>query len=231
MKIGSVAVPAAAAIVIVLLGIGVGLVIAGAAMASQPAEEDPATATPTATPSPARPWFPDPPAKLQLVEGSTITARPLAEAQGSGAVYTWQDGDATLRVVVQTDLVVQDISGNTTDDEIVAKDASGSIVRKQAEHGGDARPVFRSESGGGLMTLPGGVLLALDPGWDEGAVERFFSRNGIPPDDRSALGFIQNGFMVTTEPGFPSLELANDLASQEGVMLSSPNWWTELEAR
>ncbi|MCY4581710.1 MAG: hypothetical protein OXE50_02755 [Chloroflexi bacterium] len=231
MKLGSVAVPTAAAIVILLLGLGVGLVVAGAVMASEPAEEDPAKATPTATPSPPRPQLPDPPAKLQLVEGSTITALPLAQAQNDGATYTWRDGDATLKVVAQTDLVAQDIRDNTADDEIVGRDASGSIVRRQAENGGDARPVFRPESGGGLMTLPGGVLLALDPAWDEGAVERFFSRNDILPDERSALGSIQNGFLVTTEPGFPSLELANALASQEGVMISSPNWWTELEAK
>ena len=29
------------------------------------------------------------------------------------------------------------------------------------------------------MTLPGGVLLVLDPGWDETRINRFFSANAI----------------------------------------------------
>ena len=111
---------------------------------------------------------------------------------------------------------------------MVAKAGGDSIVQKQAKHGQDARPVFRSESGGELMTLPGGVLLALDPEWDQARVETFFSQNGISADRTSELGFIENGFLVKTGPGFPSLELANALAGQDGVLVSSPNWWREV---
>ena len=81
------------------------------------------------------------------------------------------------------------------------------------------------------MTLPGGVLLALDPEWDKAQVDRFFSDNNISPEQVSELGFIPNGFLVETEAGFPSLDLANSLASQDGVELSSPNWWSEVEAK
>ena len=45
------------------------------------------------------------------------------------------------------------------------------------------------------------------------------------------MGFIENGFVVKTEPGFPSLELANELAARDGVLISSPNWWREVEAK
>ena len=81
------------------------------------------------------------------------------------------------------------------------------------------------------MTLPGGVLLALDPAWDDAQVEGFFSNNEIPAERVSELGFLRNGFLIETEPGFPSLELANALAGQEGVLISSPNWRTEVEAK
>ena len=40
-----------------------------------------------------------------------------------------------------------------------------------------------------------------------------------------------NGFLVETEPGFPSLELANALAAQAGVWVSSPNWWSDRVAK
>ena len=113
-----------------------------------------------------------------------------------------------MRVVLQTDLVVQKTETNEPGDVLVVRVGAHSIIRNKAGRGTDAGPVFRSESGGGLMTLPGGILLALDPEWDRDAVEGFFSRIGISKDRTSELGFLANGFLVETEPGFPSLELA-----------------------
>ena len=148
-----------------------------------------------------------------------------------GQSYTWEDGNRTLNVLLQDDLVVQKTSENKLDDVVVVKGLADSIVEKQAKHGSDALPVFKSESGGGLMTLPGGVLLALDPDWDESQVEDFFSDNGISADQVSELDFIPNGFVVETDAGFPSLDLANELAAQDGVAISSPNWSREVETK
>ena len=148
-----------------------------------------------------------------------------------GEVYTWQDGDRTMRAVLQEDLSVQDQSAVTSDDEVVAGMGKNSIVRKRYKESVNAGPVFKSESGGGLMTLPGGVMLALDPEWDQAAVDKFFAGNDIPADQITPLEWLDNGFFVETEPGFPSLDLANSLAAQEGVAVSSPNWWRELEAK
>ncbi len=147
---------------------------------------------------------------------------------GQGAVYTYEDGDRTIRVILQGDLVVQETGADTPSDGAVRRTAGGNIVRKQSGQGGADLPVFRSASGGALMTLPGGVLLALDPEWDRAAVNGFFARNNISKGRISDLDYIPNGFFVRTEPGFPSLELANALAAQKGVLLSSPNWWREV---
>ena len=117
-----------------------------------------------------------------------------------------------------------------SEDGVAKKGELDSITRKQSGPG-DGQPVFRSESGGELMTLPGGIMLALDPEWDQDAVEKFFSRNGISLERTSELDFLDNGFFVETEPGFPSLELANDLAGQEGVIISSPNWAREVDLK
>ena len=238
MKLGRLAIPTIAIAAIVLSGgAAAGLVAARAVLASESvATPTPApTVGPPAAPTPAPIKLPDPPDKLQptapSTERSTTWTRSEPAAPGQGTAYTWEDGDRTLKVVLQDDLVVQKTANNTPTDEVVAKGATDSIVRKQAKHGQDTRPVFRSESGGGLMTLPGGVLLALDPGWDQDAVDKFFSSNNIPADHRSELEFIPNGFLVTTDPGFPSLKLANGLAAQDGVVISSPNWSREVEAK
>ena len=81
------------------------------------------------------------------------------------------------------------------------------------------------------MALPGGVVLVLDEEWSQSRIEEFFSENNILAHLWSALEFLDNGFLVQTEPGLPSLELANELAAQEGVVISSPNWWREVETR
>ena len=145
-----------------------------------------------------------------------------------GQTYTWEDGDRTLTVQLQTDLVVQKSADSSAGDIVAANVGEGSVVKRDAgaQAKSDDQPVFRSESGR-LMTLPGGVLLVLDPEWSQAQVNSFFSANGIKLDRVSELDYVDNGFLVETEPGFPSLELANTLAALEGVAVSSPNWSRE----
>ena len=78
------------------------------------------------------------------------------------------------------------------------------------------------------MTLPGGVLLAFDKTWSRAETDAFFQRNAIEPDRVSEMAYIANGFFVETEPGFPSLDLANSLAALDGVRASIPNWRQDL---
>ena len=145
--------------------------------------------------------------------------------------YTWHDGDRLVRVRLQADLVAQPSSANTNDDVVARDDGETSVVWKQPRHEvAETDPVFRSQ-GGDLMTLPGGVLLMLDAAWDQTRVNRFFSDNGIDSSGVQRRDFAVNGFLVETEPGFPSLNLANRLAGQEGVLISSPNWRTEVSLR
>ena len=146
-------------------------------------------------------------------------------------VYTFEDGDRTVRVILQGDLVVSETGADTPTDDVARRAARGNIVRRRFGQRAADLPVFRSASGGALMTLPGGVLLALDPEWDETGVNGFFARNNISRARISELDYIPNGFLVRTEPGFPSLELANALATQKGVVVSSPNWWREAGTR
>ena len=187
---------------------------------------------PTAAPEPELVAMPEPEPKANP---ETQMARPSEgdhsglEGDSPGTVYTWQDGDRTLRVVLEPRQAVHETVADTTEDGEVEKGASDNVVPERSVPGGDGQPVFRSESGGELMTLPGGIILALDPEWDQHTVEGFLSRNGIALDRTSELDFLPNGFFVETEPGFPSLELANTLADQDGVILSSPNWSREVE--
>ena len=235
MKLERNLIPILAIAAILLLAVpAVGMVV-GMALASEPGDDSSAsTGEPELPPLelpplPEKQYHPaDSPPKQPPIAGSR------ADWDGStdqGKVHTYEDGDRTIRVVLQDDLVLQKNSAVTPSDSVVVKGSTQSIIRKGSDGGQDNLPVFRSESGGGLMTLPGGVLLALDPEWEKAQVDKFFSDNGISPEQVSELGFIPNGFLVETEAGFPSLDLANSLASQDGVEISSPNWWSEVEAK
>ena len=153
------------------------------------------------------------------------------DASTQGQEYTWSNGDRVERVRLQLDLVAQPTSLNTNDDIVARDDGESSIVQRQPRHEDmDTEPVFRSQVGD-LMTLPGGVLLALDAAWDDARVTRFFSDNGIDASRVQGRDFAVNAFLVETEPGLPSLNLANRLAGQEGALISSPNWRTEVSLR
>ena len=168
-----------------------------------------------------------------VVELSSLTTAGTEDSSGkgsaSGSVYTWQDGDRTQNVVLQNDLVAQSKSDITSQDVIVAEMGVYSIVEAEYKQGSGVQPVFKSESGGGLMTLPGGMMLVLDPEWDQTTVDKFLQGSGINLDQVSELDFLDNAFFVQTDPGFPSLELANELADEDGVIVSSPNWQQQYE--
>ncbi len=152
---------------------------------------------------------------------------PGATGPVEGESYAWQDGDRTMTVKLHTDLVVEKESGGLPRDAVSANEGGTNVVRgAEGQSKSDTLPVFRSESGA-LMTLPGGVLLVLSPEWSQAETSAFFSDNGIKMDRVSELDYAVNGFFVETEPGFPSMDLANALAAQDGVEISSPNWGRE----
>ena len=156
-----------------------------------------------------------------LTAEATTDARGAASSfeQGAGPEYTWQDGDDTRTVRLESSLTVTPGSGDD--------DGRASVVpRSEQGAGAGSLPVFRSGSGA-LMTLPGGILLLLDPDWDEARIDQFFADHQISQDRVSERAFGENAFFVETALGFPALELANALAGQTGVLVSSPNWKRE----
>ena len=168
---------------------------------------------------------------LAAASSSVETKGSFAQVD-EGMVYTWQDGDRTRRLILQSGLVVQPSTKNTPADVVEAVIGGTSIVRRQAHHEqSGALPVFRSATGGSLVTFPGGVILVLDAEWDQARVARFLAENGIAMHRVQSAGSFPNGFFVETEPGFPSLDLANQLVTQEGVLHSIPNWESQVEPR
>ena len=117
---------------------------------------------------------------LQKVSGQQLKAKTVesgsvgvSEQVGpdQGQPYTWQDGDRTLTVLLQDDLTVTQDGDIASKEDIAARTTRSDTVDKAASAG---LPVFRSQSGS-LMTLPGGVLLALDETWTIAETDAFFA--------------------------------------------------------
>lgn len=153
----------------------------------------------------------DPPAAPKSAE---------AETPVEGQVYVWYDGDRTQRVRLQSDLTVQTSADGRS--EIVEKSSVSGGTQSQ----GQALPVFRSESSGEMMTLPGGVFMLFESEYGATEINRFFTEQGISRD-RVTPALLDNAFEIETAPGFDALELANRLAGQPGVEFAIPNWTFE----
>ena len=98
---------------------------------------------------------------------------------GQGQVYTYKDGDRTVRVRLQDDLEARVSGVRSSGEHIVTKGSSGR---------GTGQPVFRSESSGTLMTLPGGVLLVLDAAWS-------------PAETGASASQVRAPGVITRQPG------------------------------
>lgn len=164
------------------------------------------------------------------VDGAEQRASEAVSGAPTGRVFTWEDGGRMRRVWLQEDLVVRKDGVAAPEGTRLGRAGAGDIFRVAGAAAVGGQPVFRSASGA-LMTLPGGVVLVFVPEW--GLAERgaFLAAHGIGADRISPLGALSNGFLIETEPGFPSLELANALAGREGVLIASPNWWRETATR
>ncbi len=154
--------------------------------------------------------------------------------------YTYWDGDVEITVWLVPQTVTRDAGPDGEAQGLAeAKAASKSGSSAVGDSGSvrrtplDAPPgalLFRSESGT-QMWLPGGVVLVLDPAWTTTQTDAFFARNDIEAGRVTEFDWLDNGFLIETEPGLASLELANRLVGQQGVELSSPNWATQGELK
>ena len=203
------------------------------------------TAAPTASATPAPAQAPAPPEPTPTPTASPATGSRTVvvttreegveeEAKGSGGLTPTAPKPPRTEST-PTGAAVGARSVDAADSDKDARDQSytwydGDRTRTVWLHSDGAEPVFRTASGE-LMTLPGGVVLVLDASWDQAAVSAFFAQHGIGQSRLTEQSFGTNAFLVDTQPGLPSLELANTLAVQDGVRISSPNWRREVETR
>lgn len=165
----------------------------------------------------------------------TAPAAAVGTAPGSGEVrvpFTYWDGDDQVTVY----LVAEPSEAQAwAQDGAAASDAASALSRATDRRlppasWSSAETVFETQSGI-EMSLPGGVILMLDPEWSPQQAAAFFAEHGIEPRDATEMSWIDNGFVVDADPGVGSLLLANSLVGQPGVVMSAPDWAFELEVK
>ena len=186
---------------------------------------------------------------LALTLVSLALAAAAAAAQERQSVFTWHDGDSVREVVLVQDLadVIErratadrrrtgdspsaasspSATGAAEGDQPAPARAPTAFERALLEAEEKGRPVFRTRSGE-LLLLPGGVIVQLRPGLDPAAA---LAPHGVNIDRVRPIEHLADRYLIRTEPGLESLELANALFGQEGILSSRPNWAREIASK
>lgn len=144
--------------------------------------------------------------------------------------YEWQDGDISRHLSVSHELVMErydaDNSRLIPPEDIVVANGKLRIVKRYSKHkfGDNVFPVLVLN--GSWRALPGGVVVVLTDRLQPAEVSTFFASRAIDANRVSKMEFATNAFFISTEPGIVALELSNDLAATEQVVLTTPNWWS-----
>ncbi len=169
--------------------------------------------------------------------------------------YVWYDGDREQKIWLNPDLLAEfnpPASGQSpvkktyTDAKPLAKrhkgvrlwqlkggsNLQGVIHNLKTLHpDGKYSPVFHDTPSvpGRMRSLPGNIIVYLNPAWDETDVNRWVSGRNLEIVKKLEIG--PNIFVLKTGPGLEALETANTLYKSGEVIAAFPDWWEEVSPR
>ncbi len=111
------------------------------------------------------------------------------------------------------------------DESIVGMLKKGQIP---LELKGNYSPVFK-DSSGRKRTLPGNVLVYFNKKMTEEEVYKWAEIHNVKIIRN--ISKYNNAYLIKTPPGIESLNISNELNGKEGVVFSTPNWWTDIRLR
>lgn len=163
-------------------------------------------------------------AGTSLAEGLGAIA---PEAAPSGEAITWHDGNREHTAWVRPDLVLElDPRGRESGYATTLREAAPGT---SAASGVLESPVFEDVPGGGpIRALAGGLFVQLAVGTTEADADAFASAHGLK---MRKLEYAETLYIVASDPGWASLDLANELRAENGVTAAWPNWWHEVHLR
>ena len=92
-------------------------------------------------------------------------------------------------------------------------------------------PVFHDvpNASGSMRSLPGNVIVYLDPDWGADRIGQWLQQNGYLVVKR--LEMRANAYILKTGTGIEALQLANKLYQSGQVVAAFPDWWLETATR
>lgn len=185
------------------------------------------------------------------LQAAPVDAKAQTTSKGLGESYTWYDGDRPRQVWVDPQLIAEfpgqggQARANVRSVAPQARElpspqrgvklweveqGADQTLRslRAAQAGGRFSPVLRDAPGEGRMrALPGNVVVYLDRRISD--PEAWLESHQL--ELVRALEFAPNAYLVRSEPGLASLELANRLRESAGVVAAMPEWWQEVAPR
>ncbi len=187
--------------------------------------------------------------------GSKNTAKSAQPEQSLEQSYIWYDGDREQKVWLNPDLLAEfnpPASGQSPVKKAYT-DAKPLVTRhkgvrlwqlkggnnlqgvihslKTLHPDGKYSPVFHDtpRASGRMRSLPGNIIVYLNPAWDETDVNRWVSGRNLEIVKKLEIG--PNIFVLKTGPGLEALETANTLYKSGKVIAAFPDWWEEAAPR
>jgi hypothetical protein len=165
--------------------------------------------------------------------------------------YTWYDGDREQKVWLNPNLLAEfnpPASGQSpvkkayTDAKPLSirrkgvrlwqlkadNNLKGVILSLKTLHpDGKYSPVFHDTpmASGRMRSLPGNIIVYLNPAWGETDVNRWVSGRNLEIIKKLAIG--PNIYVLKTGPGLEALETADTLYKSGEVIAAFPDWWEE----
>jgi len=188
--------------------------------------------------------LPQKPAIKASKAAASASATPVIWYDGDKQRTAWQD-NSLIAEFGDTSNISSKSSLNDEEKTLMLKQANmriwqveeGSSPRLLAKAQSDAQatntsPVFRE--GGVLKTLPGGVIVILNPALDSEQVKNWLIDNNLTVERQ--LNFSKYAYLINTAPGLPSLKLAKQLVEDDKLSLqyvqsATPNWWAQKSKR
>jgi hypothetical protein len=186
---------------------------------------------------------------------AATAARSTVERPSAMQSYVWYDGDTPRRVWLDPEVIAEfgpperpasrsavrsavpqahELPSNQAGVRLWrVPDQASETARslRAAQPQAEVSPVLRDAptEDAPMRALPGNVVVHLDPSWSQQQARDWLRNEGLEVVRK--LGFGRNIFLVRSEPGLASLELANDLREKDGVAAAMPDWWEQVEPR
>lgn len=140
-----------------------------------------------------------------VLAAAIVCTLPGAAAAQTASAY-WYDGD------VRRELYGVPVRSETRE-KALAANPSADGTAFFTERPGSAR----------VMGLPGGVVVTLRQALPPARAQQFLVSRGLNPV--RPVGDGSTTWLVASDPGLPSLHLANRLYESGDFAAASPNWW------